>query len=323
VQLVFSPSVLLASAVVYALGSSMIRRRPAVRRRSLVRFAGKVDLPLPDPSLWPRAEAALARRNLAVDLGVAVGVATAAVLAWVLGAPEGLSGDTGATGDGLWALIVAGAALAGAATGAAWAGARQARQDAPAPGPRVARPKASRATDYVAPLELWGARVMALAPAVALAIGLVIATAIGTVAPAELLNVGTVLAAIVGLTALAVGEVTERRLLDLPQTAGSSLELAWSDALRARVLRDVVTAPLAIGVYACFALVLAASAGVGDPTIANGLIGLIGLGMIALAVIAVVSVASRPQRHFRQRLWPRDGASFPSLGAAEPTGGSR
>jgi len=321
-SLLISPPVLLAGAAVYAGGSSLIRRRPAVRRRALVRFAGKVDLPLPDASLWPRIEAALTRRNVAVDLGAQIGIATAAVFGLVLGVPEGLTGDTGAM-LGLWGMVVVGASLAGAATGSAWAGARDARQGVPAPGSRLARPTASNATDYVAPLELWSARLMALAPAGALAIGLVIATGVDTVAPAELLNVGTVLAAIAGPIALAVGAATERRLLDLPQKAASTFELAWSDALRAQVLRDVVNAPLAIGVYACFALLMAASLGVGDPTIANGLLGLVGAGVVGLVVIAVASAASRPQRYFRQRLWPRDGASFPSVGSDTPTGGSR
>lgn len=324
--LLISPPVLIAVAAVYAAGSLLVRRRPAVRRRALVRFAGKVDLPVPDSSLWLSGEKALAHRNLAVDLGGQIGIVTVAVLGLVLGAPQGLTGDTGTTdglGGMLWALIVIGASFAGAATGAAWAGARQARRAAPEPGPRVARPTALTLADYVAPLELWGARLMVLAPAVALAVGLIIATVVDTVAPAELLNVGTVLAVIVGPTALAIGEAVERQLLDLPRAAGSSLELAWSDALRARVLRDVVTAPLAIGVYACFALLLAASVGIGDPVIANGLRGLTGLGVFGLAAIAAVSAASRPQRHFRRRLWPRDGASYPSVDPAEPAGGTR
>ncbi len=320
--LLVSPPVLLALAAAYAVGSPLIRRRPAVRRRALVRFAGRVDLPLPDPTLWPRVEAALTRRNVAVDIGAQIGIATAALVGLVLGAPQGLTGSPEATLV-LWALIVVGAKLAGGATGAAWAGAQDARQGLPAPGSRIARPTASHATDYVAPLELWSARLMAFAPAGALAIGLIIATGLDTVAPSELLNVGTVLAAIVAPIALAVGEVTERRLLDMPQMATSTFELAWSDALRARVLRDVVNAPLAIGVYACFALLVSASSGVGDPTIANGLLGLVGVGVLGLLVIAAGSAAARPQRHFRQRLWPRDGASFPSVGSGKPSGGPR
>lgn len=321
-DLILTPTTLLLLAAMTAVGSALIRRQPAVRRRALTRFAGKVDLPLPDALLWPRAEAALTRRNIAVDVGAAGGIAAAAALGLWLGSPDGLPGYTAAAREGLWALIVAGAALAGAAAGAASTGVQEAGRRTPSAGPRVARPTASTASDYVAALELWGARGAAISPAVALVVGLVIATGVDTVAPADLLNLGTVLAVIVGLVALAVAEVTSRRLLDLPQAASTSLELAWSDALRARVLRDVVTAPLAIGIYATCALLIAASDGVRDPVIANGLMGLVGLGIIGVAVIAVVSAASRPQRHFRHRLWPREGVAYPSAGSAGSAGGS-
>jgi hypothetical protein len=214
--------------------------------------------------------------------------------------------------EGLWALIAGGGALAGVAAGAAWAGAREAGRQTVPDGPRLARSTASTASDYVAPLELWAGRAAALAPALALAFGLGLATAVDTVAPADLVNVGTVLAVVVGLGALAMGEVIARRLLELPQSAGSTLELAWSDALRSRVLRDVVTAPLVIGLLGTLALLTAASGGVHDPLIANGLIGLVGLGIIGVAVIALVSAGARPQRHFRRRLWPRAGADYPS-----------
>ncbi|TVR61036.1 MAG: hypothetical protein EA422_13120 [Gemmatimonadales bacterium] len=320
-SLLLSPLVLLALAAVYAVGSSLIRRRPAVRRRALVRFARRVDLPLPDAPLWAPVEAALTRRNVAVDLGAQIGIAAAAVVGLMLGHPGGRTGDIGAE-LGLWGMVVVGASVAGAATGSAWAGARDARRGAPAPGSRLARPTASVITDYVAPLELWSARLMAFAAAGALALGLVIATGVDTVAPAELLHIGTVLAAVVGPMALWLGVVTERRLLDLPQTAASTFELAWSDALRAQVLRDVVNAPLAIGVSTGFALLMAASFGVGDPTIANGLLGLLGAGVLGLAVVGIASSASKPQRHFRQRLWPRDGASYPGVGSDRPAGGS-
>lgn len=319
-DVILLPTTLLLLAAVTAVGSVVIRRQPAVRRRALARFARRVDLPLPDALLWAQAETALTRRNVAVDVGGSAGVAVAAALGLLLGAPDGLPGDTEAAREGLWALIVAGAALAGAAGGAAWAGVRAASRRTPPAGPRLARPTAASAADYVAPVELWGARAAGIAPAVALAVGVVIATGVDTVRPADLVNVGTVLAVLAGLAALGVGEVAGRRLLDLPQSAGSNLELAWNDALRARVLRDVVTAPLAIGLYATCALLTAASDGVRDPVIANGLVGLVGLGIIAVAVITAASVASRPQRHFRRRLWPRDGAAYPSAGAAGQAG---
>ncbi|MCC5947635.1 MAG: hypothetical protein JJT89_04190, partial [Nitriliruptoraceae bacterium] len=232
----------------------------------------------------------------------------------LLGLPDGLVGDTVPAREGLWALIAGGGVLAGVAVGTGWAAVREAGRQTVSDGPRLARPTASRASDYVAPLELWAARAAAISPALALAVGLVLATGVDTVAPADLVNVGTVLAVVVGLGVLAMGEVIARRLLELRQSAGSTLELAWSDALRSRVLRDVVAAPMVIGLLATLALLTAASGGVNDPVIANGLIGLVGLGFIGVAVIALVGASSRPQRHFRRRLWPRAGADYPGAG---------
>ena len=60
---------------------------------------------------------------------------------------------------------------------------------------------------------------------------------------------------IVALLSLVAAELGGRRVLDAPQMAGSDLELAWSDGVRARVLRDVVTVPMAVGTYASFGIV--------------------------------------------------------------------
>jgi hypothetical protein len=119
------------------------------------------------------------------------------------------------------------------------------------------------------------------------------------------------------LVTLGAGELASRRLLDQPQAAGSTLELAWSDAIRARILRDVVTAPLAIGTYASLGVLLAASSTIADPALGNTFVGVLGLVMWGLLVAAIVSVASRPQRHFRRRLWPEEDASgIATVGAA-------
>ncbi len=59
-----------------------------------------------------------------------------------------------------------------------------------------------------------------------------------------------ILATMLAPPALVVAaEIVGRRLLDLPQYATSTLELAWDDALRARTLRDLGSVPLLVGTY--------------------------------------------------------------------------
>ena len=70
------------------------------------------------------------------------------------------------------------------------------------------------------------------------------------VAPGELVHAGTVaLAAVVPLVALVAAELAGRRTPRAAQAAGTDLELAWKRRHPGPLLRDIVTAPLAIGVY--------------------------------------------------------------------------
>jgi hypothetical protein len=306
-------------AALLALVVPTVRGFPQVRRRALERFARRVDLPLPDGS---RDELAgrLTGRNLSAELGACAGLVAAGLAAWVFELPGSLpaSGDLG---QPLWALVVAGAALAGGALGAGTYGARLATRRREAGGPRIARPTAPMLADYVPPLERHGARATALAPTVLLVVGSLLAWVSGVVPVDAIVSPVAVAAAVVALAALGAGELAGRRLLDQPQVAGTTLELAWSDAIRARILRDVTTAPLAIGTYASFGVLLAATGTIDDPVVANAVAGVLGLTVVGLGVTAVVSAASHPQRHFRRRLWPRDGA--PDTVAAGAAGATR
>jgi hypothetical protein len=310
----FAPTSLLIVSGVLALVLPLVRRLEPLRRWSLDRFARRVDLPVPD-HLRPRIGSALARRTLAVDLGGLAGIAVLGAAGWLLGTGETIRTRGDAAGS-LWPLVAAGAAFAGAAIGAGLSGARQAAREAGATGPRIARPTAPTFADYVAPLELWGARLGAATPALLFVVGVAAALPTDVVTTSELVTTGALLAVTVPVIVLIGSELAGRRLLDLPQVAGSSLELAWSDVIRARMLRDIITAPLAIGVYATFALLAGASGAIQDDVVANAVVGAIGLATVAVVMIAIVSVASRPQRHFRHRLWPRDGGAYPSAGPA-------
>lgn len=299
-----APPVLVAAALV----SLLLRSWPAARRASLRRFARRVDLPVPAEHR-DASERLLAGRNLATDLGAIVGVA--AVVAWAaLVEPEG-SGT-------LWPLVVVGAAFVGAAVAAGATAAVQAGRAPGEDGPRIARATAPALEDYLAPMELTGGRVVALLPLA----GLLMAVSIGAgwreLDAGRVLSSGLLAAVALSLVALVASEVAGRRLIERPQMAGTDLELAWSDAVRARVLRDIVTVPIAIGTYATFGVLLATAEAIGDPQLRNAAHGIIGLIALAVVVFAAVSTLSRPQRHFRRRLWPRLGAGALARSAGAP-----
>jgi hypothetical protein len=306
VEALVNPVPLLVAAVVLALVVPTVRGLRPVRRRALERFARRVDLPLPDGS-HDELAGRLTGRNLAAELGGCAGMAAAGVAGLAFGLPASLPAP-GDVAQPLWALIAAGAVLAGGALGAGTYGANLATRRHGTEGPRIARPTAPTLADYVDPLERYGARVISVAPVLMLAVGSALAWVTGEVPVAAILSPVAIVAAALALVALVAGELAGRRLLDQPQVAGSTLELAWSDAIRARILRDVTTTPLALGTYASFGVLLAASGTIEDRALSNAAAGLAGLAMYGLLAMAIANAISRPQRHFRRRLWPEEDA---------------
>ncbi len=80
------------------------------------------------------------------------------------------------------------------------------------------------------------------------------------------------------------------------------------------MLRDLYTAPIAVGAYATFGLLIR----VGDAARHEEVQNLVGVtfGVLVLAaiVLAVTGVLTRPHRHFRRRLWPELDVSVPTRG---------
>jgi hypothetical protein len=280
-------------ALLYPFVALQRHRSGRVRARALDRFARRVQLPAPD-ALRPRIADQLAAYHLGADLGAAATLALVCVWGLTLGRSVAASN--------WWALVSVGATLVGCAVGAGIAALRQAARPRDEPGPRVARPTTPGLADYVAPVELQGGRVVALLPAVvALASAVVAVTGAGS--PPLLLPAGL---AVLAVAALAFAEIGARRILDAPQVAGSDLELAWSDAVRAHTLRAVVTVPIAVGCYTSAGLLSVLGLEVVDPRSAAG-VAVIGVG-VAGAVVAVVAagwtLTGAPHRYFRGRLWP-------------------
>ena len=259
---------------------------PAYARYSALRRAYRLGITLP-----ANLEAEVAHRLMARQRGAAIGgglltALAAAAFTWELGVDNG-SDQTG--------LFIVGAAFAGIGIGASVA----ALAGRPAAHPdrvRVARSNAVTVRDYVAPLELVGARAVVIAAVVVLIVGAVLAA---TGSDIGLYPIAFF--AVFGAVSLAVFEVVSRRIIDRPQPAGSTAELVWDDAVRASTLRDLVTAPLALGAY-CLIFGVFGVTGTDAPVLVVTIVG--GVFLALLVAAAIVTIATRPDGYFLRRLWP-------------------
>jgi len=259
---------------------------PAYARYAALRRAYRLGITLP-----ANLEAEVVHRLMARQRGAAIGgilltALAAAAFQWELG----VDNDSDQTG-----LFIVGAAFAGIGIGASVA-ALAARVAADPDRVRVARSNAVTVRDYVAPLELVGARSVVIAAVVALIVGAVLAA---TGSDIGLYPIAVF--AVSGAVSLAVFEVVSRRIVDRPQPAGSTAELVWDDAVRASTLRDLVTAPLALGAY-CLIFGVFGVTGTGAPVLVVTIVG--GIFVAALVAAAIVTMVIRPDGYFLRRLWP-------------------
>ena len=174
---------------------------------------------------------------------------------------------------------------------------------------RFARSEATGVSDYVAPIERHGARIaVALAVAVLL-VSLALSTT-GLVSFATPLSLtGGGILGVLAIAALVLFELYGRWIVRRGQPAGSPAQLSWHDALRSMLLRDLATAPIALGSYGFIvgitelsqALAAAGANPIGMMIAAN-----IGFNAAAYTgvLVAIFVVVSKPQRYFRRRLWP-------------------
>jgi hypothetical protein len=169
---------------------------------------------------------------------------------------------------------------------------REAHSRSAVPGPRLARAVVPLLTDYVRPLEVWSARLIALVTTPAAAIWCLVAET-GTQLGRYVIP-SMVAGAVIVATLLALTEVTARRVLDLGQPAANPFELAWDDALRSRQLREVYLLVSGAGV-----LLTAFCLGPAVPE---------RLTMVpffaTLGLLAVLGLLGKPASHYRRRLWP-------------------
>ena len=258
---------------------------PFYARYSVLRYAQRLELRLPAHLEGVMGRRLMARlRAGAVGAAVFVAAAAAALARFV--EPD--------RGSNLAGLLVIGAGFVGIGVGTAVA-ALTAGSSVTPDQPRVARSGAVAVKDYLAPVELVGARVV-----VAAAVLLLVWVNVFTARNASVDYVGITLFSVFGVLSLVIFEVASRRIVDQSQPAGSTAELVWDDAIRASALRDLVTAPLALGVYCLlFGFVSVADAN-GD--VVFGLLG--GIVFVVLLAAAIVSRVTRTQSYFVRRLWP-------------------
>lgn len=278
-------SIVLSLGLIVAFALTFV---PFCARWRAYRHAASIRIDLP-----ARLERTVAGRLMARSRGGSIGGLVLTAAATVAFHFEiGVDHDSQLTG-----LFIVGSTFAGVAAGTAVAALTGSRTVAP-DRPRVARARAVTVSDYLAPLELIGARIV-----VAAAVGVLFASTLFA-APG---SGGTLFAiaffAVFGALSLALFEVASRRIVDLSQPAGSTAELVWDDAIRASSLRDLVTAPLALGAYCLVFGVFGIAESSTHPSAA--LVAYVVGGTFALTGVAaaVYSVATRPQRYFLDRLW--------------------
>ncbi|SFE74187.1 hypothetical protein SAMN04488035_0350 [Flavimobilis marinus] len=282
---------------------------PAAARTAAHAFARRVDLALTD-DVAPRVVDRLAARDRASGVGALVAVAFGGLWAALTEPAETVGG-----------IVVALAFFLGYAAGSALYGWYESTRPVPA-GPRIARATTPTHADYIDPVERLGLRIGAfLAPL--LIGGLALVDALSDAIAFGPFPVGAAVVAVVCPVVANVAEALGARLvLARPQVAATPHELAWDDALRARTLRDSITAPLIVTLYAPLFYLGVVDAGLEGGWPANPAVGVVsgvfGTYILVLVLLTLLALARRPERHFRRRLWPTAPQAAPAVAGAQP-----
>lgn len=319
-------SVLTAVLLLAVVRAAALSRRQTWRRRRVETLARRADLAA-DPAgeggrvpaaLLDRVGARIARRDLAAQAGAAAG-ALCVLLLLLTGTDldrRGLVVDEGpasleVTGS-LLVLVGPMAVLVGSALAVLVVAAREALAP-PADGVRrLARMTPVSLEDYVPRFETRVVRASCVVPLAV--VGVVGATSLvlGRAVPDQLPAAAVL--GVLAVVAWGAGELLCRRVLSQRQPAGSALELAWDDVLRARLLRDLVPLPLALGGLASAVLpfVLLPSA-LADPRSAGAVLAvalvLVLVLLVLLLALVVSELARPPEQYARRRLWPGPAAA--------------
>lgn len=269
------------------------------------RFATVHQLPLPVGVRervfgLVRVREAKARQFGWVGLGVGIALG---VLAHVTGY-EGLTG--------LLVMIPVGLGLTVGGCRGAQAQHPSSLQDAE----RIAHPRAVEVADYTTPQE----RTALLVSVGTVLVSLITSAVIWWLVPVRPKSGGWVLGAflaafmvVIAAVAWVWQEVT--RVVETSQQASTELELAWSDALRADAVRDLIDAGVGLGMVAVLAILATAANWVLPSSVrSQGMIITAQLGMTALlvgvlcwSVVLAVWLPGRTRKNPSTKLWTAQG----------------
>jgi len=267
----------------------------AWQARSFQRFANWVDLRVSDPVITAAVTRRLRRTDTSVAVGALVGIAVAA-LAFFARPPVPLS-----TFIFVVALPII---LIGITFFPVTLALRDQLYTPEEHAPRVARVQQLSMRDYLSPMRLWSAPLFTLLAAVLTILGGVLAVT-GMINSSRFFHGLAPIALLVAIVTLGAGAWAARMVVGKNQSATDSLELAWSDAMRAETLRILWQF---VTIIAWLAVVLAA---LGILAALEQPIGADGTGAVLNAAtvwgnIIIGRFYSRggAYNYFRYRLWP-------------------
>ncbi len=281
-----------AFAVLFAV--ALVRTRSlAWRQKQLLALSTRVDLAVPE-ALEPELLRVVARRQGAWSWAFA--------LAWVAGFLV-VGAGSGAGASSLSQLI---APVSFAVAGAVAVAVVMIDPRRTSFGNPVARLERVKITDLV-PSRAIGLVVGVVAVAVSLA-ALQVVTSGVTPAPDGATSwtaLGSSLAAIAAAL-LAMWVVASRAIAAMRPLSGDAATLAWSDALRAESVRDLLAVPALPAMIAVPLLAAELARGaLPDPNMASVVSGVAVYATLALAIVMlIVMLDHRTTRHFRRALWP-------------------
>ena len=271
---------------------------PRSQERTAERLARSVALIL-TPEVLPMVRRRVAQRTRGTTIGSVAGMLVGVVI---------LSNDVSLAQSSLSGPFVLGMVFAGLSVGAAVTAAisgTQLRGDEV----RFARSEATGLSDYVAPIERHGARIVVALVAAMLLLSLTLSvTGLANFAAPIPLTGGGILG-VLAVAALVLFELHGRWIVSRGQRVGSPAQLSWDDALRSTLLRDLAMAPIALGFYGFVVAITELShalAAAGTHQVGIMIAGNIGfsVALYAAILVGIFVIVSKPQRYFRLRLWP-------------------
>jgi hypothetical protein len=288
--------VVIGAALVVAAAPYGFARTETARRKAVDRLAKRIDLAVPTaPIEEERIGLRLAVRERFIAIGGGIGLVVAVLAALFL---------PGFDRNNFSLLGIFLISITGIAVGAGLS-ARRTTRELPSDVPRIARLSSPTMSDYLIVVEYRGA----IAAVIVGVIVTITALAFGLAGGDAVLPL---VVAAFSVAALVAALLLARSILGHGQRAGSVLELAWDDAIRAIALRDLMTVPLALGFASALVPLVTLISDVRlvqpydspDNVVAIGAMGLVGLLVLAGMILAIVALASSPHRHYRRRLWP-------------------